>query len=86
MSNIDFYQIGALKVFAELGQQIEEDDRNKTKFTDIPTDIMKIIKNHVTNFKDNEEEYKFLSILKKDKTKIYINTFSIKNYIILFLK
>jgi len=44
MSNIDCFQIGALKVFAELGQLIEEDDRNKTKFTDIPTDIMKIIK------------------------------------------
>ena len=26
MSNIDFFQIGALKVFAELGQLIEEDD------------------------------------------------------------
>ena len=69
MSNIDFFQIGALKVFAELGQLIEEDDRNKTKFTDIPTDIMKIIKNHVTNFKDNEEEYKFLSNFKKGQNK-----------------
>ena len=26
MSNIDFFQIGALKVFAELGQLIEEDE------------------------------------------------------------
>ena len=69
MSNMDFFQIGALKVFAELGQLIEEDDRNKTKFTDIPTDIMKIIKNHVTNFKDNEEEYKFLSNFKKGQNK-----------------
>ena len=39
MSNMDFFQIGALKVFAELGQLIEEDDRNKTKFTDIPYGI-----------------------------------------------
>ena len=69
MSDIDFFQIGALKVFAELGQLIEEDDRNKTKFTDIPSDIMKIIKNHVTNFKDNEEEYKFLSNFKEGKNK-----------------
>jgi hypothetical protein len=69
MSNIDFFQIGALKVFAELGQLNEKDDRNKTKFTDIPTDIMKIIKNHVTNFKDNEEEYKFLSNFKKGQNK-----------------
>jgi hypothetical protein len=28
MSNIDFFQIGALKVFAELGQLIEEDEKN----------------------------------------------------------
>ena len=69
MSNIDFFQIGALKVFAELGQLIEEDERNKIKFSDIPTDIMKIIKNHVTIFKDNEEEYKFLSNFKKGQNK-----------------
>ena len=35
MSNIDFFQIGALKVFAELGQLIEEDEGKRTKFTDI---------------------------------------------------
>ena len=69
MSDIDFFHIGALKVFAELGQLIEDDEQNKTKFTDIPTDIMKIIKNHVTNFKDNEEEYKFLSNFKKGQNK-----------------
>ena len=81
MSNMDFFQIGALKVFAELGQLIEEDERNKTKFTDIPTDIMKIIKNHVTNFKDNEEEYKFLSNFKKGQNKdIYKYFFNKESY------
>ena len=30
MSNADFFQIAALKVFTELGQLIEEDERNKT--------------------------------------------------------
>ena len=29
MSNIDFFQIGALKVFAELGQLIKEDEEKK---------------------------------------------------------
>jgi hypothetical protein len=29
MSNIDFFQIGALKVFAELGQLIEEDEKKQ---------------------------------------------------------
>ena len=28
MSNIDFFQIGALKFFAELGQLIVEDEKN----------------------------------------------------------
>ena len=69
MSNIDFFQIGALKVFAELGQLIEEDEKNQVKFIDLPYDIIKIIKNHVTNFKDNEEEYKFLRNFKKGQNK-----------------
>ncbi len=43
---MDFFQIGALKVFAELGALIEEDERNKTKFTDIPYDIIKKFKNY----------------------------------------
>ena len=41
---MDFYQIGALNVFSEIGHHIEEDERNKTKFTDIPIDIMDIVK------------------------------------------
>ena len=32
MSNIDFFQIGALKVFAELGQLIEEDEKKSSYF------------------------------------------------------
>jgi hypothetical protein len=28
---MDFYQIGAMKVFSELGQLIEEDERNQIK-------------------------------------------------------
>ncbi len=53
----DLYKIGALKVFADIGALIEEDERNKFFFTDLPTDIIKIIINHVTNFKDNKEEH-----------------------------
>jgi hypothetical protein len=53
MSNIDFFQIGALKVFAELGQLIEEDEKNQVKFMDLPIDI---IQNNILNH------------LKKDKT------------------
>ena len=40
MSNIDFFQIGALKVFAELGQLIEEDESKQIKFMDLPIDVI----------------------------------------------
>ena len=35
----------------------------------IPYDIIKLIKNHVTNFKNNDEEYIFLSNFKEGKNK-----------------
>ncbi len=47
MSNIDFYQIGALKVFAHIGALIEEDDRNQIKFIDLPADI---IQNNISKY------------------------------------
>ena len=50
---MDFYKIGALKVFADLGALIEEDEKNKIKFMDLPIDI---IQNNILNH------------LKKDKT------------------
>ena len=40
---MDFYNIGALKVFAELGQLIEEDERKQitqTTILDLPDDII----------------------------------------------
>ena len=40
MSNIDFFRIGALKVFAELCQLIEEDKRNQKTILDLPDDII----------------------------------------------
>ena len=48
---MDFFQIGALKVFAELGQLIEEDEKNQVKFLDIPYDIIKIIINFTSILK-----------------------------------
>ena len=47
MSNMDFFQIGALKVFTELGQLIEEDERNQIKFMDLPVDI---IQNNISKY------------------------------------
>ena len=42
IQEMDFYKIGALKVFAELGALIEEDERTQIKFMDLPTDIIQI--------------------------------------------
>ena len=50
---MDYFKIGALKVFADLGALIEEDEKNQVKFTDLPIDI---VHNNI------------LSHLKKDKT------------------
>ena len=43
---MDFYKIGALKVFADLGALIEEDEKNQVKFIDLPTYI---IQNNILN-------------------------------------
>ena len=37
---MDFFKIGALKVFADIGALIEEDEKNKIKFMDLPSDII----------------------------------------------
>ena len=37
---MDYYQIGALKVFADLGALIEKDEKNQVKFLDLPSDII----------------------------------------------
>ena len=52
MSNIDFFQIGALKVFAELGQLIEEDEKQQIKFMDLPVDI---IQNNILSYLQNDK-------------------------------
>ena len=40
---MDFYQIGAMKVFSQLGQLIEDDEHNQIKLSDLPIDIMQKI-------------------------------------------
>ena len=49
---MDFYQIGALKVFAELGQLIEEDESKQIKFMDLPIDI---IQNNILSYLQNDK-------------------------------
>jgi hypothetical protein len=38
---MDFYQIGAMKVLSELGQLIEEDEKNQLKITSLNSDTCK---------------------------------------------
>ena len=47
MSDMDFSQIAALKVFAELGQLIEEDEKNQVTILNIPDEI---INNHISKY------------------------------------
>ena len=69
MSNLDFFQIGALKVFAELGQLIEEDEKNQVtlepnSWNEYKTEInLECIKDYINNkykLKCNELKVKFL--------------------------
>jgi hypothetical protein len=52
MSNIDFFQIGALKVFADIGALIEEDEKKQIKFMDLPVDI---IQNNILSYLQNDK-------------------------------
>jgi hypothetical protein len=59
---MDFYQIGAMKVFSELGQLIEEDERlpsqapaseqNQIKITSLNSDIMQKIGSYLLEDKN----------------------------------
>ena len=55
MSNLDFFQIGALKDFAELGQLIEEDEKNQVtlepnSWNEYKTEInLECIKDYIKN-------------------------------------
>jgi hypothetical protein len=40
---MDYYQIGAMKVFSELGQFIEEDEKNQIKITSLNSDVIQKI-------------------------------------------
>ena len=66
MSNMDFFQIGALKVFAELGQLIEEDENKQIKFMDLPVDI---IQNNILNYLQKD---KSINRIFNDKDDYYL--------------
>ena len=66
---MDFYQIGALKVFADIGALIEEDEKNQVNlkpnsWNEYKTEInLECIKDYINNkykLKCNELKVKFL--------------------------
>ena len=87
MSNMDFFQIGALKVFAELGQLIEEDEKNLVKFIDLPSDIIynniasHLLKDKTINkifHEHDDNELKYI-LFGKNIELPYMNIYSIEN-------
>ena len=89
---MDFYKIGALKVFADLGALIEEDESKQIKFMDLPTDI---IQNNISKylledkqinkiFNEKDDYYLQMLLLGEIKKLPYIircdtNTYKIQN-------
>jgi hypothetical protein len=49
---LDFYQIGAMKVFSELGHLIEEDEKNQLKITSLNSDIIQKIGSYLLKDKN----------------------------------
>ena len=60
---MDFYQIGAMNVFSQLGQLIEEDERNQIKLSDLPSEVMEQIGSYLL-----EDKYKTIHKIFKNKT------------------
>ena len=51
---MDFYHIGAIKVFSQLGQLIEEDERNQIQLSDLPSDIIQKIGSYLLEDKNKK--------------------------------
>ena len=92
-TNYDFYKNAALKVFAQLGQLIEEDENIKNKIDDKPKqinllDLNKDILNIIGDFvkKDNKEreERERKDNIKREREKIVNSEQIINGKIIMF--
>jgi hypothetical protein len=87
---MDFYHIGAMKVFSQLGQLIEEDEHNQIKLSDLPIDIMQKIGSYLLEDK-NKKIHKIFKNRPDDKLQVllfgevkdltYINIYSSDNEI-----
>ena len=84
---MDFYHIGAMKVFSQLGQLIETDE---VKLSDLPNDIMQKIGSHLLQdpnktvhkiFKNRPDDDLQVLLFGEVKDLTYINIYSSDNTI-----
>ena len=87
---MDFYQIGAMKVFSELGQLIEEDQKNQLKITSLNSDIMQKIGSYLLEdknktihkiFKNRPDDDLQVLLFGEVKDLTYVNIYSSDNEI-----
>ena len=87
---MDFNQIGAMKLFSELGQLIEEDECNQIKLSDLNSDIMKKIGSYLLEdknktihkiFKNRPDDDLQVLLFGEVKDLTYINIYSSDNEI-----
>ena len=87
---MDFYHIGAMKVFSQLGQLIEDDERNQIKLSDLPIDIMQKIGSYLLEdkyktihkiFKNRPDDDLQVLLFGEVKDLTYINIYSSDNTI-----
>jgi hypothetical protein len=87
---MDFHHIGAMNVFSQLGQLIEEDEKNQVKLTDLPTDVMQLIGSYLLEdkqktfhkiFKDRPDDDLQFVLFGEVKDLTYINIYDSSNEI-----
>ena len=87
---MDFYQIGAMKVFSELGHLIEEDEKNQLKITSLNSDIMQKIGSYLLEdknktihkiFKNRPDDDLQVLLFGEVKDLTYVNIYSSDNEI-----
>jgi hypothetical protein len=87
---MDYYQIGAMKVFSELGQLIGEDEKNQIKLSDLNSDIMQKIGSYLLEdknktihkiFKNRPDDDLQVLLFGEVKDLTYVNIYSSDNEI-----
>ena len=87
---MDFYHIGAMKVFSQLGQLIEDDERNQIKLSDLPSEVMEQIGSYLLQdknktvhkiFKNRPDDDLQVLLFGEVKDLTYINIYNSDNKI-----